>query len=69
MQKIFAPIVQAFQIPEVRKKILFTAGILVIYRILAFIPVSGVDTTALKQLFDRSQFLGLLDVFSGGTPG
>ncbi len=67
MQKIFAPIFQAFQIPEVRKKILFTVAILVVFRILAFIPVSGVNTAALKQLFDRSQFLGLLDVFSGGT--
>jgi preprotein translocase subunit SecY len=69
MQKIFAPIVQAFQIPEVRKKILFTAVILILFRFLAFIPVSGVDPTALKNLFDKSQFLGLLDVFSGGTLG
>ncbi len=69
MQKIFAPILQAFEIPEVRKKILFTTGILIIFRILAFIPVSGVDTVALKKLFDQSQFLGLLDVFSGGTLG
>ncbi len=60
---------QAFQIPEVRKKILFTAIILILFRILGFIPVSGVDTAALKQLFDKSQFLGLLDVFSGGTLG
>ncbi len=69
MQKLFSPILQAFNIPEVRKKIFFTTAILIIFRILAFIPVSGVNTAALKQLFDKSQFLGLLDVFSGGTLG
>jgi preprotein translocase subunit SecY len=53
--------------PDVRKKLLFTAGIFVVFRIFAHIPVAGVDLVALKSLFSQSQFLGLLDVFSGGT--
>lgn len=52
---------------EVRKKLLFTALILVIFRIFAHIPVSGVNLEQLKILFSQNQFLGLLDIFSGGT--
>jgi len=53
--------------PDVRSKLLFTAGIFVIFRIFAHIPVAGVDLIALKTLFSQNQFLGLLDIFSGGT--
>ncbi len=67
MQRIIQSITGAFAIPEVRKKILFTIFILVIFRFLAFIPVAGIDVRALASLFERNQFLGLLDVFSGGT--
>src|SRR5687768_1546523 len=52
---------------DVRKKILFTAGIFLIFRIFAHIPVAGVDVENLKVLFSQNQFLGLLDIFSGGT--
>ena len=57
----------SFKAPDVRRKILFTAGILVIFRIFAHIPVAGVDLVQLKSLFSQNQFLGLLDIFSGGT--
>ncbi len=56
-----------FRAPDVRKKVLFTAGILIVFRVFAHIPVAGVDLTALKALFAQNQFLGLLDIFSGGT--
>jgi len=46
---------------------LFTAGIFVVFRIFAHIPVAGVNLAALKTLFSQNQFLGLLDIFSGGT--
>lgn len=52
---------------DVRKKILFTAAIFIVFRIFAHIPVSGVNLASLKQLFSQNQFLGLLDIFSGGT--
>src|SRR5690242_7068415 len=53
--------------PEVRKKILFTAAIFVVFRLFAHIPVSGVNVASLKTLFSQNQFLGLLDIFSGGA--
>jgi len=53
--------------PEVRNKLLFTACMFIVFRIFAHIPVAGVDIVALKNLFAQNQFLGLLDIFSGGT--
>lgn len=67
MLDILAPILSAFKIKELRKKILITTAIIIIFRIVAHIPVSGVDLVALQQLFASNQFLGLLDIFSGGT--
>lgn len=52
---------------ELKKKILFTAFIFLIFRIFAQIPVPGVDITSLRKLFAESQLLSLLDIFSGGT--
>lgn len=56
-----------FSIPELRRKVLITAGILALYRLLAHIPVPGIDTNQLKALFAQNQLLNLLDIFSGGT--
>lgn len=67
MDQLFAPILQAFKIADLRRKLLITALILIIYRIAAHIPAGGVDLPALKSLFQGNQFLGLLDIFSGGT--
>lgn len=53
--------------PEIRKKLLFTAAIFLISRFFVHIPVSGVDLAQLRTLFSQNQFLGLLDLFSGGT--
>ncbi len=52
--------------PDLRKKALFILGILVVYRLVANIPLPGVDALQLKQLFDGNQLLSLLNVFSGG---
>ncbi len=57
----------AFALPDLRKKILYTFLILVIYRLAAHVPVPGVDTAALGQLFESNQLLGLLDLLSGGA--
>lgn len=67
MERILSPILNAFKIPDLRRKILFTAGILIVFRIFAHVPIPGVDVSALKNLFARNQLLGLLDIFSGGT--
>lgn len=57
----------AMQLPDLRKKILFTLGILVVYRLAAHIPVPGVDPQAMDTLFRANQLLGFLDLFSGGA--
>lgn len=67
MNAIISFITRAFSVPDIRKKILFTLGIIVAYRILAFIPVSGVNAGTLSGFFQQNEFLALLDVFSGGT--
>lgn len=50
-----------------RKKIIITAGILLVYRIIGHIPAAGIDKNSLNTLFAGSPLLSLLDVFSGGT--
>ena len=53
--------------PDLRRKILFTISIIVIFRIIAHIPMPGVDVSALQKFFSGSQIFQLLDIFSGGT--
>jgi|SRR3990172_58357 len=67
MKKILFVWHQVWGSPELRKKLIFTAVMLLLYRLLAHVPVAGVDREALKQLFSGSQLLGMLDIFSGGT--
>lgn len=67
MNRIFNTISNAWKITELRRRLLFTAAIFIVFRFAAHIPVAGIDITALRQLFARSQLLGLLDIFSGGT--
>lgn len=67
MNNIFSVFKNSVKSPEVRKKLLFTGLIFVVFRIFAHIPVSGVNLHELKILFSQNQFLGLLDIFSGGT--
>lgn len=59
-------LVTAFRAPDIRRKILFTLFILLIFRVLTNVPVPGVDQARLTQLFETNQLLGLLDLFSGG---
>ncbi len=67
MNNILAVFARSWQTPEVRKKLIFTAIIFVVFRLFAHIPVAGVNVASLKSLFAQNQFLGLLDIFSGGT--
>jgi preprotein translocase subunit SecY len=60
-------LVNAFRLPDLRRRILFTAGILVVFRFVAHIPVPGVDLVALRQIFDSNQLMGMMDLFSGGA--
>ena len=56
---------QAIRIPELRKKLLFTLGLLLAYRVLAAISIPGANATALGELFGNNSLLGLLNLFSG----
>lgn len=60
-------LVSIWQTPDLRGKILFTLGVLVVFRLAAHVPVPGVDINNLKGLFSSNQLLSLLDLFSGGT--
>jgi len=51
---------------SIRNRILFVLAALVVFRALATIPIPGVDQTVLEQFFNNNQFLGLLNIFSGG---
>jgi preprotein translocase subunit SecY len=64
---MFAALRNAFKIPELRKRILFTLAVLAIYRLGAHIPAPGVDVAALQKLFERGGLLGFFDLFSGGA--
>src|ERR1700675_2490873 len=59
-------LVNAIRLPELRNKILFTGGILVVFRLFANVAVPGASQAALAQLFNNQALLGLLDLFSGG---
>ncbi|MDD4687555.1 MAG: preprotein translocase subunit SecY [Candidatus Cloacimonetes bacterium] len=61
-----------FRIPDLKKKILFTALFLVLYRMGSFVPIPGVDATALQAFFEGAReggntLFGLLDLFVGGN--
>jgi len=57
------------KIPELKKRVLFTLGLLIVYRAGAHIPVPGIDASILAQFFNQAQnsLLGMFDMFSGGA--
>ncbi len=59
----------AFRIPELKKRILFTLALLAVYRVGAHIPTPGIDSQALAAFFQQTQgtLLGFFDMFSGGA--
>src|SRR4029077_9662405 len=65
------PFVDMFKVPELKRRILFTIGILAAYRVGATIPIPGVNADALRALFAAQQntLLGFLNIFSGGALG
>ena len=60
----------SFRVPEIRKKLAFTAAMLLLYRIGAYIPAPGINVDAVKDIsenFTGSNVLGFLNLFSGGS--
>ncbi len=56
-----------WQFPDLRNRIIITIVLLIVVRVLAHIPMPGVNLTQLRGFFGRNQIFGLLNVFSGGT--
>ena len=66
---MFSWLSNAWRVPELRKRVLFTAMVLALYRLGSWIPAPGVDSDSIKQYFNNQggTILGLLNVFSGGA--
>ena len=69
MDKFFAAIRNMFTVPDLRKRILFTLGLLAVYRFGAHVTAPGVDREQLRRVWAEvgSTLLGVLDLFSGGN--
>jgi len=63
LEKIY----QIFKVKEIRNKILYVAGLLIVFRLFASIPIPGIDTNQLKAFFEGNQIFGMLNLFSGGA--
>lgn len=66
MNAFFDKLAHVFRDRTLRKRILFVVFALIVFRLLTTIPIPGIDTVRLASLFENSQFLGLLNIFSGG---
>lgn len=60
-------VVNAFKIPDLRRKIIFTLAMLVVFRLISHIPIPMLDSVKLTQALSQNAILGLLDLFSGGA--
>ncbi|MFA6513691.1 MAG: preprotein translocase subunit SecY [Patescibacteria group bacterium] len=63
---MFDKLIQIWKARDLRNKVLFVLGMLVVFRLAAHIPIPGVNQAALKSLFESNQILGLMNLFSGG---
>jgi len=64
---VFKTLRNAWSIPDLRKKMLYTLLMIFVFRLGSFIPVPGVNADALAQLVDGSSLFGMLNAFSGGA--
>ena len=65
--RLLQALVDAFQQPDLRRKLLFTFAMLVIFRFVAHVPIPGVDAQRLKDVFENNAVFGYLNLFSGGA--
>jgi preprotein translocase subunit SecY len=65
--RLMQAMIDMVTLPDLRRKILFTLGILVAFRFLTHVPLPGVNITALQDLFSQNLLLGMFDLFSGGA--
>ncbi len=65
--KLLQAAIDAFRVPDLRAKILFTLAMLGVFRFMAQVPIPGINRDSLDALFESSQLLGFLNLFSGGA--
>ena len=65
--KLLQAMIDAFSLPDLRRRILITFGILVVFRLVAHVPLPGVNADALQAMFESNALLPMLDLFSGGA--
>ncbi len=63
----YRKITQIFKIHDLRNKILFVLGVFLIFRIMANIPMPGIDAQKMREFFEGFQIFGLLNIFTGGA--
>ncbi len=63
---MFESLLNAFRAPDIRRRLFFVLGILVVYRLIAQVPLPGVDREQLAAFFERNSAFGILDLFAGG---
>jgi preprotein translocase subunit SecY len=64
---IFDKFIEIIKTKEIRNKILFVLGIFLVFRLMANIPIPGVNVHAVSNFFASNQYLGLLNLFTGGA--
>ena len=65
--RLIQAMIDAFSLPDLRRRILITLGILVVFRFIAHIPVPKIDQSALASVFQTNPLFGMFDMFSGGA--
>ena len=65
--RLLQAVVDAFQQPDIRRKLVYTIGLLVVFRFVAHVPIPGVNPAALEAAFEDNAILGFLNLFSGGA--
>jgi preprotein translocase subunit SecY len=65
--RLVQAMIDILTLPDLRRRILFTLGILVVFRFIAHVPLPGVDIEALQKFFEGNLLFGMLDLFSGGA--
>ena len=65
--RLLQALIDAFQQPDLRRKLLFTFAMLVIFRFVAHVPIPGINPDLLKKAFENNAILGFMNLFSGGA--
>src|SRR5215211_3488463 len=63
---MFESLLNAFRAPDIRRRIFFVLAILIVYRLLAQVPLPGIDRQALANFFQNNAAFGVIDLFAGG---